>query len=177
MSLHHYRRAVGVFSNSLGLEAALDDLRNLAFPMGQVSVIGKDVQVASKAQAATKTGAIAGGVVGGVVGLTVGLGTLAVIPGVGPLLFLGVAATALATTLTSGMMGATAGGLLGALIGYGLPKEDAPRYSERLQQGEYLIMIEGSEAEIRQAEAVLSRWHVQQLRVFDRPTLTPLDVQ
>lgn len=171
MALTQPMRAVGVFNRPNDLEAALAELRDVSFPMNQVSVIGRDAErrlvTDNKAQEITTAGAIAGGAVGGVVGLLIGLGTLAAIPGVGPVAFLGAAATALATTLTTGMLGATAGGLLGALIGYGIPEDQATVYRDRIHQGDYFVMVEGSEADVRQAEAVLGRWHIQELRIYN----------
>jgi hypothetical protein len=84
-----------------------------------------------------------------------------------------VAATALATTLTSGVIGATAGGLLGSLAGYGIPEEQAAVYSDRIHHGDYFLIVEGTEAEVRQAEAILNRWNVQELRIYDAATTPP----
>jgi uncharacterized membrane protein len=173
MSLNSHMRAVGVFSTRAQAEAALAELKESNFPINQVSVIAKDGELPvadNKAQEGTTIGAIAGGTVGGVVGLIIGLGTLAAIPGVGPVAFLGAAATALATTLTTGVLGATAGGLLGALIGYGIPEDQAKVYHDRIHRGEYFVMVEGSEADIRQAEAVFSRWQIHELRIYAAPT-------
>lgn len=176
MTLINYRRAVGVFADANQVAAAMRDLRDDGFPMRYVSVINRQAEpiapVNSKVQEGTTAGAVAGGTVGGMVGLILGLGTIAAVPGLGPVVLLGAAAMTLATTLTSGVMGATAGGVLGALIGYGLPESDATVYRDRVHQGDYLVILEGSEADIRQAEAILSRWNIQQFRVFD----TPLDV-
>ena len=173
MTLNPHMRAVGVFSNRAQAEAALAELKASDFPMNQVSVIAKDgepkVAADNKAQEGTTIGAIAGGTVGGVVGLIIGLGTLAAIPGVGPVAFLGAAATALATTLTTGVLGATAGGLLGALVGYGIPEDQAKVYHDRIHRGEYFVMVEGSEADVRQAEAVFSRWQIHELRIYAIP--------
>lgn len=173
MTLNTHMRAVGVFANRAQAEAALAELQSADFSMNQVSVIAKDGEPAAttgnKAQEGTTMGAIAGGTVGGVVGLLIGLGTLAAIPGVGPVAFLGAAATALATTLTTGVLGATAGGLLGALIGYGIPEDQAKVYRDRIHRGEYFVMVEGPEADIRQAEAVFSRWQIHELRIYAAP--------
>jgi hypothetical protein len=70
-------------------------------------------------------------------------------------------------------MGATAGGLLGALIGYGIPEQQATVYRDRIHRGDYFVVIAGSEAEIRQAEAILQRWNVQELRIYHAPNPVP----
>ncbi|MBD2006132.1 MULTISPECIES: DUF1269 domain-containing protein [Cyanophyceae] len=176
--LTQQKRAFGVFLDIQNAEGAIEEMKAAGFPMNQVSTISKEPQQVSpppenKAQEGTNIGAIAGGAVGGTVGLAIGLGTLAAIPGVGAIALIGAAATALATTLTSGVIGATAGSLLGGLIGYGIPEEQAAIYEHRIHSGEYFVMVEGTEAEVRQAEAILSRWNVQELRIYDAATPLP----
>ena len=144
--------------------------------MEQVSIINKEEKVlrvaeGNKAQDGTNVGAIAGAATGGVMGLIVGMGTAALIPGVGPLVLLGQAAIALTTTLTSGVIGATAGGLLGGLVGYGIPEDQAKVYTQRINIGEYFVMVEGTEAEVRLAESILTRWNVKELRIYDSEVL------
>nr|WP_290227528.1 hypothetical protein [Trichocoleus desertorum] len=59
---------------------------------------------------------------------------------------------------------------MGALIGYGIPEVQAKVYHDRIHRGEYLVMVEGLEADIRQAEAVFSRWQIHELRIYAAPT-------
>lgn len=172
MALSQHQRACGVFSTVQDAKGALEELKASDFPMSQVSVINREVESTgakpgSKAQDATNVGAIAGGTVGGVLGLTVGLGTLAAIPGLGPIMLIGAAATALATTVTSGVIGATAGGLMGAMVGYGIPEDQAGFYERRIQRGDYFVIIDGTEAEVRVAEAIFSRWNIQGMRTYN----------
>ena len=175
MALSQYQRAFGIFTNARDLQSAFNELEAAGFPMDRISAIARDPQAetvevrevpGNKAQDGTTIGAIAGASVGGSLGLAVGLATAAILPGVGPAVLIGAAATALATTLTGGIMGATAGGLIGALIGYGIPEEQATLYRDRIYRGDYLVMVEGTEADIRQAEAILSRWDIQELRIY-----------
>lgn len=178
MVLTQPKRAFGVFSSLQDAEGAIQELKAGGFPMNQVSAINKESEPvspppASKAQEGTTLGAIAGGAAGGVLGLALGLGTIAAIPVLGPISIIGVAATALATTLTSGVIGATAGGLLGALTGYGIPDEQAAIYNDRIHHGDYFLIVEGTEAEVRQAEAILNRWNVQELRIYDAAASPP----
>lgn len=178
MVLTQPKRAFGVFSSLQDAEGAIQELKAAGFPMNQVSAINKESEPVSppptsKAQDGTTIGAIAGGAAGGVLGLALGLGTIAAIPVLGPISIIGVAATALATTLTSGVIGATAGGLLGALTGYGIPDEQAAVYSDRIHHGDYFLIVEGTEAEVRQAEAILNRWNIQELRIYDAATSPP----
>lgn len=164
-------RAFGVFLGSQELEGAWEELKAANFPMEQVSILAREarrteVDVPYPAQNVTDTGAVAGGAVGSAAGLIAGLGTAATIPGFGPVIALGAAATALISTLTGGVIGVVTGALVGMLTGYGIPEEQAVVYSDRIDQGSYFVMIEGSEAEVRQAEAILGRWNVQELRTY-----------
>ena len=179
MDTKHERRAVGVFSNRLETESALLEIKNSGFPMDDVSVVGRNADTAdrvagvevqnsidNKADEGAVAGAVTGGALGGVTGLLVGLGTLA-IPGVGPVLLAGAAATALATTLAGTAIGAGGASLLGALIGLGIPDNDAQIYSDLLEQGYYLVVVDGTETQIRNVGEMLTRKGISQWQVYD----------
>ena len=186
MALRQDRRAVGVFSKRQDTELALRELRDSNFPMDRVSVITQDADSrdniagadvrddvrdrgeGNKADEGATTGAIAGGTLGGLTGLLVGLGTLA-IPGIGPVMLAGAAATAIATTLAGGAIGAVTGGLLGALVGLGIPEERARAYHDRISRGHYLIIVEGTDDEIRHAEAILHHRGIEDWGVYNHP--------
>jgi hypothetical protein len=51
--------------------------------------------------------------------------------------------------------GIAAGDIIGALIGNGVSREKAKTYSDRVSKGDYLVMVDGADDEIHQAEAVL----------------------
>ncbi|HBB33667.1 MAG TPA: histidine kinase [Cyanobacteria bacterium UBA8803] len=182
-SPHHtlvgYKRAVGVFPHRRDAEAAIRELHNAGFPMNQISLVGKDTPQESHVGSANvtdrtqvdegaKAGAAGGAALGGLGGLLVGLGALA-IPGIGPVLAGGALATALATTAAGGAIGAAAGGLTGALVGLGIPDNRARFYNDRVNRGDYLVMVDGTEDEIRRAEAILRRHSIQDWDIFDAP--------
>ena len=123
----------------------------------------------NKADDGAKVGAVSGGALGGLTGLLVGIGALA-IPGIGPIMLAGAAATALATTVAGGAIGAAAGSLLGGLVGLGIPEERARVYNDRVSAGEYLVIVDGTDAEIDRAEAILNHRGIQEWGVYDVPT-------
>ncbi|MBW4576601.1 MAG: signal transduction histidine kinase LytS [Aphanothece sp. CMT-3BRIN-NPC111] len=181
MTLGLHKRAAGVFSNHRDAEHALTELKHSGFDMGKVSVIAKDAyrvgimggaevrdKDGNKADEGAKAGAITGGTLGGLTGLLVGLGALA-IPGIGPVMLAGATATALATTLSGAAIGAAAGGLLGALVGLGIPEERAKVYNDRVNRGDYLVMVDGTEDDIHRAEATLSHRGIQEWGIYDAP--------
>lgn len=186
MTLINDKRAVGIFSSYQEAENALQELRDAGFVMNHVSIVAKDVnsldnsdrigdtrvqdlEQATQIDEGAKTGATAGGTVGGLTGLLVGLGTLA-IPGVGPIMLAGATATAIATTLAGGAIGAAAGSLVGSLIGLGIPEDRAQVYHERVVRGDYMVLVDGTEAEILQAEMVLKGRGVRDWEVYNTPT-------
>jgi len=180
VGINNHRRAIGTFPNRRAAEHALNELRDSGFPMDRVSIITKDADdkgdIAgaahhTKTDEGAKTGAAAGGALGTLTGLLVGLGTLA-IPGIGPVMLAGTVATTLATTLAGTAIGAVAGGLLGALVGLGIPEEDARGYHDRIMRGEYLVIVDGSDSEIVQAERILRDRGVEAYNVYDAPATT-----
>ncbi|MBW4542661.1 MAG: DUF2382 domain-containing protein [Myxacorys chilensis ATA2-1-KO14] len=152
--------------------------------MDHVSVVTRDTdhrdglagaevkeRVGNKADEGAGVGAVSGGALGGLTGLLVGLGTLA-IPGVGPIMLAGAAATAIATTLAGGAIGAASGGLLGGLIGLGVPEKEARHYNERVEKGDYLVIVDGTADEIHRAETLLKRQGIRDWAVNDIPVAT-----
>lgn len=179
------KRAVGVFSTHSQAENALNELSRSGFGMDRVSIVARDAEKLEQsdrigttkvqdaddetlADEGLKTGATAGGVVGGLTGLLVGLGTLA-IPGVGSIMLAGATATAIATSVAGGAIGAAAGGMVGSLIGLGIPEDRAQDYHDRVVRGEYLVIVDGTEAEIAQAGEILKHHGVSQWEVYDAP--------
>ncbi|MGF1589833.1 MAG: hypothetical protein ACFCU7_11425 [Pleurocapsa sp.] len=157
------KRAVGTFPTRQDAEVALIELRDSGFDMDRISAIAQnppdekqlaDVEVKSSSQRAkdaAETGAIMGATTGGMLGLIGSLSILA-IPGVG---LATEAAVLLGNALLGSGFGAAGGSLVGALVGWGIPEEQAKYYDELLSQGDYLVLVEGTEAEINGAEAIL----------------------
>jgi hypothetical protein len=180
MTLDQNKRAVGVFSTPEQAEYALNELRDSGFAMNTVSVVARDttrqnevagVEVnpyrgSNDAGGGAKAGALAGGAVGGIVGLLGALTALAV-PGVGPVVAGGAIASILGDALIGGAVGAATGGIVGALMGLGIPEEQAKVYNHRVSQGDYLVIVEGTQDEIHRAESILNRQGIQHWGVYD----------
>jgi hypothetical protein len=175
------KRAVGVFPDRPTTASALQALRDSGFSMRQVTILARNAarqeaiagvelkdHKGNHASEGAAAGAFGGGVLGGAAGLLVGLGALA-IPGLNGILLVGEAATAAITTLVGGAAGAAAGGLVGALIGLGIPEDRARAYSDRVARGEYLILVKGTEPEVRRAEDTLQHQGIRDLGVYDAP--------
>lgn len=182
MVLGQSMRAVGVFPSRQAAEEALNKLRDSGFPMQQVSTIAKDTSrvdqlsnadisdpVAAQAEGGAATGVLAGTALGSLGGLLVGLSALT-IPGVGPVITAGTVGTVLTTTLAGSGIGAATGGLTGAFASLGIPDERANIYGDRVSQGNYVVMVEGTEEEIRRAEFILGNQGIQEWGIYDVPT-------
>ncbi len=177
MAITYQKRAVGTFPTRTQAERALRELKDSGFPMDRVSVIAKDENRpvsddlhgedrGNKADEGAAVGAATGGAIGTITGLLVGLGALA-IPGIGPIMLAGATATALATTAGGAAVGAAAGGLIGALVGLGIPEERAKVYKERVARGDYLVIVDGTEADIARADTILNRGGIEEWGVYD----------
>lgn len=175
MAVQQYKRAVGTFPSRREAEAALNELRSSGFPMDRVSVLAKEAdrgeQIGgaevkargdNEAQEGAGIGAVAGTALGGVGGLLVGLEAI-LIPGAGPFL----AAGTVATTLAGAGIGAATGSLVGALTGLGIPEEEAKVYDERVSRGDYLVIVDGSEADINRVGSILSNRGIRDWAIYD----------
>lgn len=170
-AIHPHHHAIGVFVDRGALESALHKLKQAEFPMNKVSVVAKQADPQdSNIQSENKFerhetiqelehGGIDGGVLGEMTGILIGLTTLFV-PGVGAIAVLGAKAV-IVGALVGTYYGGVAGMILGAAFGQGTSDKQAHFYNEQLAQGHYLLVVEGSEAELKQAESLLKDQGVQ----------------
>ena len=176
MTNNKLKRAVGTFPTRKDAEVALIDLRDAGFNMDRISAIAQnpsdediaDIEVksgAERAKESAETGAVMGATTGGILGLIGSLSVLA-IPGIG---IATEAAVLLGNTLLGSGIGAAGGSLAGALIGWGIPKEQAEYYQELLSQGSYVVLVEGTEAEINGAKAILINSQIGNWNVYNAP--------
>lgn len=182
MVVSNQQRALGVFSSHPVAERALHELKASGFPMDKVSIIAKQADKEKQledAQVSDRLGRqdVAGptevvretGVAAFWTSILVGLTSLT-LPGVGPVLAAGTLAPALIAAVGSAGAGAIGfGNLVRALTNLGVPEEQARVYSNSLQQGDYLAILEGTEEEIQRAETVLSDQGIQNWGIYNSP--------
>lgn len=174
MTSQTLKHAIGIFSNRQDAVQALGELKDMGFPMHKISLITKSsdiddgldnhgVQQPSITRTeAAKAGAVSGSVGVGSLTLIVGLTSL-LIPGIGQAL----AVESLLTTFLGSGIAATAGGLYGALQGWLVPEDQARICSDRLNYGNYLVIIEAIEDEVLIAEPILKCWGIRTWCVYD----------
>ena len=90
--------------------------------------------------------------VGAATGATLGLlasSALLVIPGLGPVLFVG--------AIASGITGGIVGGLVGAMTGWGIKEDRAEEYEEELRAGKSLILAKADPLHLAEIEEQLEK--------------------
>jgi uncharacterized membrane protein len=152
---------VGVFHDARSAEAALREMLEADFSVGDISVIGRDEITRGKFVDAERrepggstaaVGMATGAVAGGLGGLLVGLGLLT-IPGIGPVL----AAGPLASAIAGAGLGAVGGALVGALVDLGVPEDEAPELAEAVRRGAILLAVRASDDMIDRAVGIMER--------------------
>lgn len=158
------------FPSHIEAEGVVLELQKHGFDMQKLSIIGKDYQTAEHVRGfltwkdTAKVGA-AGGVYwgsffGGLFGILAGAGVV-FIPGIAPIVIAGPIAGVLAGwlegTIVGGAGAAAVGGLAGALGGLGIPKNEVLKYEDKIQAGEFIILVTGSDDDVRQAKKILDR--------------------
>jgi hypothetical protein len=155
----------GIYRDQLGVENAVDALRQEGFRNTDISVLfpenegTKDFahEKHTKAPEGVTTGATSGAVIGGGLGWLAGIGALA-IPGLGPFIAAGPIMAALAGAGAGGVVG----GLTGALVGMGIPEYEAKRYEGRVKDGGILLSVHSDNSEwTKKAKQVLERTGAQ----------------
>ncbi|MBD2040951.1 general stress protein [Microcoleus sp. FACHB-672] len=182
MVVSEQRRAVGVFSERQQAEQALNELKASNFSMDKVSLIAKETEEGDQVSGTqvserignqnveSGTAVVADAATSSAWGsVLVGLGSLA-IPGLGPLIAAGSVGVALVTTLAGIGLGTLAtGNLVKALTDLGISQESASAYADSLEQGNYLVIVDGTQEEIGRAEAVFSNGGIQNWGIYNSP--------
>lgn len=134
---------------------AIEKLAKHNFSMKKISLIGKsdvvDDHIHLKSLKPIKnTPAYVGAGAGTVIGLLTGLGVFA-IPGFG--LFYG--AGAVIGAIAGFDLGLVTGGIGTLLLTLGIKKENSIKYEEHLNEGKFMVVINGDEKEVLAAEKIL----------------------
>ena len=159
MTSTEFKYGVGVLPNRQKLIKACQELRQYNFDFKNIAAI-------SATEGAMK-GAAAGGATGGLLAFIIGLGAI-LVPGIG----LPLAAESLFTVLMGTGVSSAAGSFVGGIRGGFLPEEAARIYRGRLLEGNYLVIVRGSQAELDRARLLLANWEIKEWRVYDESERT-----
>lgn len=158
------------FPSHVEAEHVVLELQKQGFDIQKLSIIGKDYETAEHVRGFltwkdTATVGAAGGVYwgsffGGLFGILAGAGVV-FIPGVAPIVIAGPIAGVLAGwlegTIVGGAGAAAIGGIAGALGGLGIPKNEVLKYESKIQAGEFIVLVTGTDDDVRQARQILDR--------------------
>ena len=147
---------VATYGTHSEAEEAVLLLQSKGLPMNKISIIGRDWQLREDVQGfyqpgdAIKEGAQQGAWFGGIFGLFMGMGMF-ILPIAGAVIVLG----PLGGLIAGAIGGAGLGALVSGLMTLGIPKDQAVKYQERLQAGEFLVVLQGTSEEAMRAQDVL----------------------
>ncbi len=163
---------VAVYPDHAAAEQAIRQLHHAGFAIGDLSIVGRDVQVSEEPTGLispgdyAKAGAGAGASVGGLLGLLVGAAVL-IIPGVGPVVVAGPLVAAVLAGVEGAIAGTALGGLAGALVGWGVPKDRAIKYETHVKGGKFIVVVRGVPEVIERARSLLGQHMPEHLEAYD----------
>lgn len=170
---------VASYRNHTAAEEAVKRLGAAGLPLNKVSIIGRnfetheDIQGFYRPADAVRDGAAQGAWFGGIFGLMLGAMGFFVFPVIGGMMILG----PLAGLVAGAVGGAGVGALINGLVSMGIPRDQALKYQERLQAGEFLVVLHGSNNETARAYEVLddaTTTHLQRHTPPSGPTEGPI---
>jgi hypothetical protein len=153
------RTLVGIFQSRDEAELVLDELRQAGFDEKDLgfAIRGDDAVAGGAITDAPLTkdgqGTVKGMVAGGLAGGLLGAAAVLVVPGVGPLLAMGV----LASVLGFGAAGVATGGILGAMVGLGVSEEEARVYEKEFNSGRAIVTVHAGQ-HVTEARQILGRY-------------------
>jgi hypothetical protein len=133
---------IGIFKTHEDAEKGVNALVQAGFPPAEIGFMGpgeaEQPQFPKAAAAGTGGGAVAGAIAGGLLGVA----SMAVAPGVGPVVTVGAWLPPLIGVVTGGSAGGTLGGLL-SLAGI---EDEGLHYRQQIQSGRYLVNVTTDDA-------------------------------
>lgn len=131
------RTVIGLFATREEAERAIDRLVQAGFPASDIGFIGPGEAGEPEFKKSAAAGVGGGAVVGAIAGGLLGLASMAVAPGVGPIVTAGAWVPPLMGVVTGGSVGGTAGGLL-AMAG---SDDQGLHYRQQVQAGRFLVNV------------------------------------
>ena len=148
---------VAIYRTHIDAEAAVRRLAADGLPVETISIIGRhfetheDIQGFYRPADAALAGAGDGAWFGGVFGLMLGAMGFFILPALGAFMVLG----PLSGMIAGAVGGAGVGALINGLVTLGIPRDQALKYQEKLQAGEFLVVVHGSANEVARAHEIL----------------------
>jgi uncharacterized membrane protein len=165
---------VAVFDRHEDAEAAIRELQRGGFDMKKLSIVGRDYHTEEHAVGFYNAGDHVKywGKRGAFWGMVFGIlfaPAFFFIPGIGPILTGGMIGSILMGTVEGAAVGAAIGGssgaLAAALTSVGIPKDSVIRYEADLKANKFLLIANGSAAEVEGARKILAGLGAGQVEV------------
>ncbi|MEC4984846.1 MAG: hypothetical protein SAJ37_14465 [Oscillatoria sp. PMC 1068.18] len=160
LAICQQKLAFGFFNYCKYAELALRGLKAAGFPMKKVSLIAQTND--KKIRRVAKTSVLTGSHLNGITRILIGLGMLRM-PEIGTIIVAGNLSKDLTKT---NPVDAAARGLIGIFGDRGVNFEQAKNLNQVVGEGNYLIGIQGTENQIRYAEAILDRYCIENWAVY-----------
>jgi hypothetical protein len=163
-----------VYADQSAAERAVRQLHEAGFDLGELSIVGRDVEVTEEPYglvgrgAYVKAGAEAGSLFGGLSGLCIGAAFLA-LPGIGPVVVAGPLAAALLAGIEGALAGTALGSLAGALVGWDVPKDRALKYEKQVKGGKFLVFVRSVPAVVARARCLLVAQAPDHIDLYESP--------
>ena len=182
MVLGQHRCAVGTFANRPDAEQVFNELKRAGVPTPHISIVPLEFKDAhheeklsntkfndldednSQEEMGAMAATIVGSLLGAIGGCLAGLGLL-LVPEFGFFLVVGTWGTPLFTTVAGAGIGAASGGLIHAVAGMETSENRVEVDFEHNSNAEYLVMVEGTDEEVDQAEFILERLNQKYLKI------------
>lgn len=153
------KTSIAIFNSHHEALTSLVNLKEHHFPMKNVSLIGKAEIIEDKIHIRSNNTLLAapvaaGSIVGTTLGLLSGISLFAV-PGFGFLFGAG----AIIGALAGFQMGVVAGGIGTLLLQLGLSDDYVVKYNELINDGKFLLFIDGSADDIEKARKIIGERH------------------
>ncbi len=108
--------------------------------------------------------------IGAAAGAAIGLlasSALLIIPGLGPVLFVG--------AMASGITGGLVGGLVGAMSGWGVKEDHVREYERDLRSGKSLVMVTGDPLRLAEVQALMEDSEADRVVLHAEAADVPVD--
>ena len=153
----NHQSVVASYRDHAEAAAAVHQLVEGGLPVTTISIIARNFETHEDMEGfyrpadAALDGAGQGAWFGGFFGLMMGAMGFFLLPVIGGIMVLG----PLAGLLAGAIGGAGVGALVNGLVASGVPHDQALKYQERLQAGEFLVVVHGGSEETAQAHRIL----------------------
>ncbi len=150
-----------IFANHEQAERAVKSLADNHFDMTKLSIVGQGYHTEETVVGFYNTGdrirfwGRRGAFWGGLWGLFFG-GVFLMVPVMGQVMVLGYLATAVASAVEGALVIGGLGALGAALVSIGVPKDSVIQYETALKADEFLVLAQGSPAELAWARTILA---------------------